>query len=386
MKRCSTCGSLKAEEEFINEKGKELKNCKKCLIRMKERYVEKREKILLYQKAYAKENKEKINIYKKEYYIKNRENKVTEIKEYYVKNKEKILEQQKTYYESKKEELCAKKRVYYSQNKESLLKKNKIYRDKNKKRIQDRKKEKYKRDKIKLQSKYKKYYEQNKEDILERSKTYRKENKEAIQRRKKLYREKYSKKIREDKKAYYEQNKDRCDENSRNNRSLRAKYKTYQGKLTIDESPKIGDNGVLLVKCFRCGEYFIPTKGEVQGRVQALLGNSLGEKHLYCSKMCKDSCPVYRAMGGKYRKIKSPKNFRLPKWAKLVKERDEYTCQKCGSKENLQAHHVRPVATHPELSEDVDNGLTLCKKCHSEAHNQEGCGLVYLRTHKSKKC
>ena len=293
---------------------------------------------------------------------------------------------QKIYYENKKEELCAQKKNYYSQNKKILLKKNKAYRDDNKKRIQAREKEKYKRDKKKLHDKYKKYYEQNKEHIRERVKVYREENKEVIQYRKKLYREKHKEQLCEVKKSYYEQNKERYSRKSRINRNSKAKYETYQGKLTIDESPKIGDNGVLLVKCFRCGEYFIPTKGEVQGRVQALLGNSLGEKHLYCSKMCKDSCPVYRAMGGKYRKIKSPKNFRLPKWAKLVKERDGYTCQKCGSKESLQAHHVHPVATHPELSEDVDNGLTLCKKCHSEAHNREGCGLVYLRTHKSKKC
>ena len=52
-------------------------------------------------------------------------------------------------------------------------------------------------------------------------------------------------------------------------------------------------------------------------------------------------------------------------WRKAVYKRDDYTCQQCKSKGGrLEAHHIKPFATHPELRFDVDNGITLCKSCH----------------------
>lgn len=57
-----------------------------------------------------------------------------------------------------------------------------------------------------------------------------------------------------------------------------------------------------------------------------------------------------------------------------VLERDDYTCQRCGARngmgENvqLQVHHIKPYADYPELAFDVDNGLTLCIRCHRKAH------------------
>jgi len=52
-------------------------------------------------------------------------------------------------------------------------------------------------------------------------------------------------------------------------------------------------------------------------------------------------------------------------WRKAIYKRDDYTCQKCGVKGGrLEAHHIKPFATHPELRFDVDNGITLCKSCH----------------------
>ncbi len=52
-------------------------------------------------------------------------------------------------------------------------------------------------------------------------------------------------------------------------------------------------------------------------------------------------------------------------WRKAVYKRDDYICQRCGERgEKLEAHHIKPFATHPELRFDVTNGITLCKSCH----------------------
>lgn len=58
-------------------------------------------------------------------------------------------------------------------------------------------------------------------------------------------------------------------------------------------------------------------------------------------------------------------------WAKTIKILDNYMCKNCDSTDNLHAHHIQPKALYPELSLDLDNGVTLCKKCHSELHGFE---------------
>lgn len=57
-------------------------------------------------------------------------------------------------------------------------------------------------------------------------------------------------------------------------------------------------------------------------------------------------------------------------WAPLVKERDNFICQKCGSTENLHAHHILEWQDYPDERFNVDNGITLCSKCHIETHRQ----------------
>lgn len=47
---------------------------------------------------------------------------------------------------------------------------------------------------------------------------------------------------------------------------------------------------------------------------------------------------------------------------------DNFMCKNCSSTENLNSHHIQPKAEFPELSLDLNNGITLCLDCHSEIH------------------
>lgn len=58
-------------------------------------------------------------------------------------------------------------------------------------------------------------------------------------------------------------------------------------------------------------------------------------------------------------------------WASLVKERDK-KCTECGSVYDLHAHHVKSYKSHPELRNDVNNGITLCGGCHRKWHRENG--------------
>lgn len=64
-------------------------------------------------------------------------------------------------------------------------------------------------------------------------------------------------------------------------------------------------------------------------------------------------------------------------WVAKVIERDELKCKWCGAENSatnrLEANHIVPVRemTNPELLFDVDNGITLCRKCHMKIHYHE---------------
>lgn len=59
-------------------------------------------------------------------------------------------------------------------------------------------------------------------------------------------------------------------------------------------------------------------------------------------------------------------------WRAAVFERDHYTCQVCRKVGGvLNAHHIIPWAKDLEKRYDIENGITLCKACHSSIHRRK---------------
>jgi len=83
-------------------------------------------------------------------------------------------------------------------------------------------------------------------------------------------------------------------------------------------------------------------------------------------------------------------------WYARVYQRDKWTCQKCGDKNKIDAHHIRPIVSlikelladrtfvsdeekiewlvqQPEIKDDLlTNGVTLCRGCHISEHRKWG--------------
>jgi len=108
----------------------------------------------------------------------------------------------------------------------------------------------------------------------------------------------------------------------------------------------------------------------------------------FCSKLCSDK-GGFRYSGENHPSYRENARRRNRggshhKWANAVIGRDKSTCQSCGeSGVELHAHHIKPYKDYPELRFDVDNGLTLCFKCHWNLHaaqNEKAVNSVEPRT------
>ncbi len=207
----------------------------------------------------------------------------------------------------------------------------------------------------KCRSCQRKYYKTNNDEIKKQRKLWYCDNSDIVKRKSNQYRKNNITKIHQ-------------------YRNTIALYDTYHNQLTVDEEPRLAnDDQSLEVRCKYCGKYFKPTNSEVSRRVQTIKGKRSGDHGLYCSEGCRYSCPIYKQI--KYPKDHKPATSRevQPQLRKLVLKRDNYTCQKCESTDTLHCHHIDPVKINPIESADVDNCITLCKNCHKEVHQVDGC-------------
>jgi len=100
--------------------------------------------------------------------------------------------------------------------------------------------------------------------------------------------------------------------------------------------------------CLYCGRKFrVPKRREKEAK--------------FCSLQCFNS---FRLMRRKRNIEYGAAYFRI---RELVKIRDGYRCRICGSKSNLEVHHIIPVKYfhNKELAHLPENLITLCRSCHT---------------------
>lgn len=76
----------------------------------------------------------------------------------------------------------------------------------------------------------------------------------------------------------------------------------------------------------------------------------------------------------KKNKTKSRNDVGYNNWKRSVLERDENTCQLCGLTNEetiLNVHHIEKYSENKDLRTNVDNGITLCYKCHLMVFGKE---------------
>jgi len=127
------------------------------------------------------------------------------------------------------------------------------------------------------------------------------------------------------------------------------------------------------------GGWFTPTLIQIQERIRQLekdYGN--GGSYFYCSKECKNICPLYHLRSDPLKDnslLYSQEE--LQTFRKFVLERDNYICQFCGEKAT-DVHHERPQKLEPFFALDPDFAWSCCKECHYRYGHKDECSTGNL--------
>jgi hypothetical protein len=77
-------------------------------------------------------------------------------------------------------------------------------------------------------------------------------------------------------------------------------------------------------------------------------------------------------------KLRSRPEYRAILYSVL--RRDRFTCQSCrGVGHKLEVHHIKEWRNYPELREDPNNMVTLCRPCHQQTDNYAGKAIKKAR-------
>jgi len=182
---------------------------------------------------------------------------------------------------------------------------------------------------------------------------------------------------------------------SKNYRNKFSKYNICAPQIDFIEEIRRDPNNpeLIQVRCKLCKKWFNPTNQQLRDRIIAINGNhSIGtENHLYCSQECKDSCPLYNIKASQLITQQRLKNNNLSKddFQRIQQEVRIYflkiknpdKCELCGEKldpKDLILHHIIPVSIDYVSEADIDNVIFVCKDCHNQTHQIDGCKTSQL--------
>lgn len=114
-------------------------------------------------------------------------------------------------------------------------------------------------------------------------------------------------------------------------------------------------------ECRNCGKRFFKAASQF---------NYFKGAGRYCSRPCVRAglakIAVDKPISDRYGRTKRKAD---KEWKREVRERDQFTCQRCGKVDPyIHAHHVATRARRPDLKHDVSNGKCLCGSCHQWVH------------------
>lgn len=136
---------------------------------------------------------------------------------------------------------------------------------------------------------------------------------------------------------------------------------------------------IVCTNLFRYGVQYSQQSRKIREKTVATCMSRYGVSNyveLFKGKFIKENSPVWKG-GTKYNGIERA-TYEYVQWRKSVFQRDHYTCQKCGAKSKkgnavtLNAHHILNWADNAPVRYDVENGITLCKDCHTLFHSKYG--------------
>ena len=172
------------------------------------------------------------------------------------------------------------------------------------------------------------YYEANKEELLAKDKSYYEANKERKLAKTKIWREANKEKVEATRKVYYEANKEELLANSK------AYYEANKEKVKAyceDNKEKISANGKRWTK-------------NNPGKVREISRRRRAKK---------------LEVGENYTKEDEAFTKRL----------FDHACFNCGSTENLEVDHYRPLSKGNALT--LTNAIILCKSCNSSKSSKD---------------
>lgn len=152
---------------------------------------------------------------------------------------------------------------------------------------------------------------------------------------------------------------------------LQAKWGKYLMTRNPVDAPVPFRKAILIdYRCEQCGK---------QWRVKQN-GHKVTRQRHFCSKSCRSAWRTQRWAGENnpgYIHGQGERSYPLSykKIRNAIKERDGYSCQRCGKEEGDVSHHIHHM-DFDKRNTDIDNLITLCPSCHASVTAKGAIGLL----------